>query len=100
MVLQSTFSSLAAMAWRAMKVPRLLVRDPYDNARVVGDLEAPILVIHGRHDEVIPYTHGQALAQTASDGELITVECGHNDMPMGEAFWGEVLGFLREQSVF
>ncbi len=99
MVLQSSFSSVTAMAWRTLLVPRFLVLDPFDNLGAVRRLEAPLLVIHGRHDEVIPFEHGQALAEAAPNGRLIAKECGHNDMPMGTGFWADVLGFLKEQGV-
>jgi fermentation-respiration switch protein FrsA (DUF1100 family) len=99
LVLQSTFSSLALMAWQSMGVPRLLVRDPFDNASVVSDLDVPLLVIHGRHDEVIPYAQGQALAAASRNGRLVTREYGHNDLPMDSGFWQEVLAFLGESGL-
>jgi fermentation-respiration switch protein FrsA (DUF1100 family) len=99
LVLQSTFSSLALMAWQSMRVPRLLVLDPFDNAGVVSRLDVPLLVVHGRHDEVIPYAQGQALAAAAPKGRLLTLECGHNDLPMDSVFWQEVLGFLDENGL-
>jgi len=99
MLLQSSFTSVADMAWRAMLVPRLLVRDPFDNLATLRQLSCPVLVVHGRRDEVIPYSHGQALADAAARGRLHTVDCGHNDMAMDAAFWSELWGFLREAGV-
>ncbi len=99
MVLQSTFESVASMAWQTLLVPRFLILDPMDNLAAARALNAPLLVIHGRHDEVIPFPHGQSLAAAARDGRLIEKDSGHNDMPMDSTYWNEVLGFLREQGV-
>ena len=99
LVLQSTFTSLAHMAWLTMGVPRLLIRDPFDNAAAVSQLDVPLLVIHGRQDEMIPYAQGQALAELSSQARLLTLESGHNDLRMNAEFWQNVLGFLAEVGI-
>ena len=99
LVLQSTFTSLADMAWLAMRVPRLLIRDPFDNAAVVSQLDVPLLVIHGHQDEMIPYAQGQALAQMARKGQMFTHQSGHNDLPMDTEFWKTVLNFLADNRI-
>lgn len=80
LILISTFTSVRSFA-RRYGVPAVLVRDPFDNLAVIRSYPGPILVIHGRHDEVISYSHAKNLYQAAPDGELITYECGHNDCP-------------------
>jgi len=99
MILQSSFTSVADMAWRTALVPRFLVLDPFDNLVALQELDCPTLVLHGRHDEIIPYAHGQALAQAAKQGRLVSYDAGHNDMPMDAGYWATVLGFLREAGV-
>ena len=59
MILQSTFISAAKMA-QGYSVPRVLMRDPLDVEAVLKDYENPVLLIHGRHDEVIPPRHAEA----------------------------------------
>jgi len=61
LALQSTFSSVAAMARQAL-LPGFLVRDAFDNRRAVADFQGPILLMHGVQDEVIPYEHALSLA--------------------------------------
>lgn len=58
---------------------RLLIRDQYDSHAKIGDVNAPILVLHGSADELIPHQQGQALAaETArADFQLFAGE-GHN----------------------
>lgn len=92
LVLQSTFSSTAAMA-REMFVPGLLVRDRFDNQRAVADFPGPILLIHGIDDEVIPYAHAETLAGTREGLEVHEIECAHNDCARE---WPTVLGYLTE----
>jgi uncharacterized protein len=77
-VLYSSFTSIAVFA-RALWMPVVLVRDPWNNLLRLRDFRGPVLVFHGDHDEVIPYAHGQALAASAPNGRLITLACGHND---------------------
>ncbi|HSH49246.1 MAG TPA: alpha/beta hydrolase [Halomonas sp.] len=97
-VLQSAFTSVPAMA-RSYAVPGWLVRDPFDNESALRAYDGPVLLAHGRRDEMIPFRHGQRLAETA-DAELLAWECGHNDCPPDwEAYLDRVIAFLREQGV-
>ena len=78
LVLQSTFSSAHAIA-RENFVPGFLVRDRFDNRRAVSDFSGPVLLMHGVRDDVISYTHAEALA-AAREGLVITdLDCAHND---------------------
>jgi len=75
-ILKSTFTSLRIFAHRYF-MPEFLIRDPFDNASVLRDYPGPVLVLHGRYDEVIPYNEGRTLAMTAARGTLRLYECGH-----------------------
>lgn len=64
LVLISPFSSLpdvAAEKFRWLPV-RWLVRDRFDNAAKLGTVKAPVLVLHGTADTMIPPEHAQRLA--------------------------------------
>jgi pimeloyl-ACP methyl ester carboxylesterase len=78
LVLQSTFTSAAAMARRS-GAPGVLVRDRFDTESAATSFEGPILVLHGRHDEVIPYSHGTKLAGARTGIDFADLPCGHND---------------------
>lgn len=80
LVLQSTFTRVRDFA-RRLLVPGALIRDPFDNLDVVESFAGPVLIFHGRSDQVIPYEHGRRLARAAPDAEMVTWECGHNDCP-------------------
>lgn len=78
LILQSTFTSAAAMARRS-GVPGVLVRDRFDTESAVAGFTGPVLVLHGRRDEVIPFSHGQRLAEARPAIDFEELPCGHND---------------------
>ena len=99
MILMSTFTSVRSFARRYL-APSFLVRDPLDNLTAVKNYQRPILIMHGRHDTVIPFSHGTALHKAARKGKLIAYEAGHNDCPPDwEAFWKDVKVFLVENGI-
>ena len=96
MILQSTFTSIKAMAGRFM-LPGFLVADPFDNLSTVEELDVPLLIIHGRHDDLIPYSHGEKLHAAARQSRFVTYDCDHNSCPPDwDIFWDDVKGWLTE----
>ncbi len=95
-ILMSTFTSVRAFAPRYL-VPPFLVRDSFDNLAALRHFTGPLLLMHGKQDEVIPYAHSQKLLEAAPNARLITYDCGHNDCPPDwRAFWQEIESFLRQ----
>jgi fermentation-respiration switch protein FrsA (DUF1100 family) len=98
MILESTFTSVAAMASKFL-VPRLLVRDPFDVRAVLKDYPGPVLLFHGTADEIVPVQHGRKLHEAAPNSTLVTYPVGHNDgMPPGP-YEREVAGFLARHDL-
>jgi fermentation-respiration switch protein FrsA (DUF1100 family) len=98
-ILQSTYTSVAAFASRFL-APRFIVRDPFDNLATVSKLDVPILILHGRHDEVIPFRHGKKLHAAAKHAKLVAYDCGHNDFPPDwDVFWKDIREFLAEKAL-
>lgn len=96
LILMSTFINVSAFA-KNFLVPPFLVRDPFDNLAVVKSYPKPILFIHGKQDDVIPYRHGLTLYQAAPNAKLLSYDCRHNDcLPGLGTFWQDVETFLRE----
>lgn len=95
LVLESSFTSVRRMARRHLLFGPF-VRDPFDTLGAVGGFDGPVLVIHGREDRLIPPAHGRTLAERARDGEMVWLDCGHNDCPRP---WKEVRGFLERQGI-
>ena len=82
LVLASTFTSvpdLGAQVYPFLPV-RLLSRFSYDTMGAVRALKAPVLIAHSREDDIIPYSHGQALFAAANEPrQFLDLKGGHND---------------------
>jgi hypothetical protein len=90
MILQSTFTSIPdASPWWAWSA---LALDPFDNLGCVSNLDAPLLVLHGRGDTLVPVAHAERLHAAAPGSQLVLYDAGHNDMPSA---WAEIDAFLR-----
>ncbi len=94
MILMSCFTGTKSFAGKYF-VPSFLVRDPFDNESAVRSYENPVLVIHGKYDEIIPWSHGNALHRAASQSSFVTYGSGHNDCPPDwNIFWRDMKTFL------
>ncbi len=99
LILESTFTSLAAMA-RGYLVPTALLRHPFRTDRVLAGLDVPVLILHGTRDEIIPVRHARRLAAIARNARLVELNAGHNDFPQDEAaYWRAIMGFLRDSQI-
>ena len=99
LILMSSFTSVRYFA-RQYLAPGFLVRDPFDNLAAVRDYPNPVLVVHGRHDEIIPFKHGQALHRAARQGHLVVYDSGHNDCPPNwQRFVEDVSRFLHRYHI-
>ncbi len=83
-VAQSAFSSLSSMALRAypwMPLVGLLARGAFPSTEMVGEMDVPLLVVHGTRDRIVPFSEGERLhAAAPSSTEFLPVEgAGHND---------------------
>jgi uncharacterized protein len=83
LVLQSAFTSVRDMARLHYPfVPRALVPDAYPSLRLIRDLGAPLLVLHGDCDGIVPLMHGEELFRAAPGPKRMHVFPGaaHNDL--------------------
>jgi fermentation-respiration switch protein FrsA (DUF1100 family) len=59
---------------------RLLSRFQYDAREAIRKVACPVLVVHSRDDEIIPFTHGQALYESAPRPKsFLELTGGHNE---------------------
>ena len=99
LILNSTFISIRSMASKYL-VPGFIAPDPFDNLSVVGSYNEPVVIIHGKNDELIPYKHGLTLYKAARHGELLTYDCGHNDCPPGwDKFFQDIEPVLHHNGI-
>jgi fermentation-respiration switch protein FrsA (DUF1100 family) len=99
LVFQAAFTSLRPYARRYL-APAFLVRDRFEVEDAVRVFRGPALFMHGRSDQVVPYSHSEVLVAAAADGTLVTYECGHNDCPPDwRAHVERVVAFLAEKGI-
>ncbi len=99
LILQSSFTSIRSFALKYF-VPPFLILDPFDNLSVLKNYTNPVFIIHGKHDEIIPFAHGVSLHRAARKGTMIAYECGHNDLPPDQrVYWRDIKMFLEASSI-
>jgi len=90
-ILESSFTSLKTVVADA-GFPSFLLRDHFDTASVVSELDQPMLLYHGTRDRIIPVTHSEKLAVLAKRATFLKADCGHNDCPRP---WEQIFNFLE-----
>jgi fermentation-respiration switch protein FrsA (DUF1100 family) len=87
LILESTFTSLAALA-RTRGLPESLC------------LQRPVLILHGADDVLIPAAHGRSLHASAPGSTYVELPGHHNDFPLDRvAYEAAIVGFLRSAGV-
>lgn len=83
-VLEAPFTALPDIgALRYPWVPvQWLARDRFDNLSRIDEIGAPLLVMHGTADAVVPFAQGKALYEKARDPKnaLFAEGAGHNNL--------------------
>jgi uncharacterized protein len=77
----------------------LLITDQYNVERHIGGVTAPLLILHGEQDEVIPVDMGERLYRAASEPKQIArlPAGGHNDL-FDHGAWEAMRAFLLSLS--
>ncbi len=106
-ILESPFRSVPELAQRVYPFlpARWLARFSHDTESHVRGVTAPLLVIHSRDDEIIPFAEGEAVYSAAREPKrLLEIRGGHNtgfldsepDYSEGiDAFLSELAGLER-----
>ena len=105
LVLRSPFTSLADVGrvhYPWLPVGRVLI-DRYPSIDRIGSLSAPLLVIAGDRDDIVPESLSKRLYEAAPDPKryLLVPGAGHNDQELidGRRMLDEVGRFLSEVGV-
>lgn len=97
LVLEAPFTSLADAAASHYPVfpVRALLKDRFDSLSRIGNVNAPLLVVHGEKDRVVPTRLGKALFARAPEPKTAVwlPGAGHNDL-MAHGLAEQVLHFL------
>ncbi|MCU0735243.1 MAG: alpha/beta hydrolase [Methylotetracoccus sp.] len=100
LVLHSAFTSVPDLAGEIYPfLPvRLLARFQYDTLAAVSAVRCPVLVVHSRDDDIVPFSHGQRLFDAAPEPKaFIELTGSHNSgfLFMRAAWVRAFDGFLR-----
>jgi hypothetical protein len=102
-ILESTFTSVPDVAGEQFPFlpTRWLTRHKFDSLSKVGEIDAPLMIIHSRRDTLIGFHHGERLFEAASEPKtFLEISGDHNDgfvvsmdryLPAWEKFLGAVL---------
>jgi hypothetical protein len=84
-ILEAPYLSTASVAQLVYPyVPiALLMKDQFHSDQVIGKVHAPLLVLHGERDSVIPFAQGQALYELANSPKRFIrfPEGNHENLP-------------------
>ena len=91
LILESTFTT----AFKVLTQVRLLPFDRFPNENLIARVDAPLLIMHGRRDDVVPFRHGPALLARARGPKRHAWfdAAGHNDIP--ESDWDLYVDAVR-----
>lgn len=82
-ILQSPFTSLADVGQaHYFYIPvKWLLKDRFDSLSKIKNVHAPLLIVHGENDAVIPIKFGRKLFEAANEPkQLQVVSAGHNNV--------------------
>ncbi|MFL6463986.1 MAG: alpha/beta hydrolase [Bryobacteraceae bacterium] len=82
LILESPLKSLRAMAGTVLPVVGPLLAHGFDTYSKISRVHVPLLIIHGDADEVVPFSQGQAVFQTANQPKQFwpVSRAHHNDL--------------------
>ncbi|WP_119458445.1 alpha/beta hydrolase [Rhodospirillaceae bacterium SYSU D60014] len=98
LILEAPMTSVAAVAQARYPIfpVRWLVLDRFDSLAKIGSVRAPLLLMHGERDTVVPIRFGRVLFEAANEPKEARyfTDAGHNDL---QAFGAPdaVLDFLE-----
>jgi len=82
LILESTFTSIPDIAARLYPyLPvRLFSRFKYNTAEYLDRINCPVLIVHSRDDEIMPFSHGQRLFEMAKEPKkFLEITGTHNE---------------------
>jgi len=82
LIIESSFTSIPDIASKIYPIfpVRMLSRFNYNTKEYLSNIRCPLLVIHSSDDEMIPFSHGSRLFESASQPkEFLQIRGSHNE---------------------
>lgn len=101
LIVESSFTSVPDMARHVYRVPlaRYLPRSRFDSMAKIARVHAPVLIIHGTQDAIVPFEMGRQLFEAAREPKsFMPIEgAGHDDPYIvgGQSYFDRLQAFLR-----
>jgi fermentation-respiration switch protein FrsA (DUF1100 family) len=93
LIVESSFTSARDMAHHVLKIPLMeyAVKNLFDSIDKIPQVHAPVMIIHGTSDKLIPFSMGQKLFDAAHQPKtFMPVQGAGHDDPFvvgGKAYW-------------
>jgi fermentation-respiration switch protein FrsA (DUF1100 family) len=100
LIVESSFTSVPDMARHVYRVPlaRYLPRSRFDSLTKIARVQAPVLIIHGARDAVVPFEMGRRLFEAAHEPKaFLPIEGAEHDDPYlvgGETYFNRLKIFI------
>ncbi|MCC5929394.1 MAG: alpha/beta hydrolase [Cyclobacteriaceae bacterium] len=99
LILETPYYNLANLVKSKLPfVPTFLLKYRFDNALHLQKCKVPVMIVHGKNDDLIPHTSSLLLEKyLKEDDQLILLEDqGHNGITWHPEYAAHVAGFLRK----
>ncbi len=101
LILESAFTSVPDLAAELYPLlpARRMSRFQYNTLAALSEITRPVLIIHSRDDEIVPFSHGRRLYEAAPGAKrFLEIKGGHNDgfLLSGEHYLQGVRAFAEE----
>ena len=100
LILESPFTSVAALAqYHYPYIPAaFLIWDRFDSLARIGEVKAPILILHGGRDRIVPDQFSRALLAAAPEPkeDWFVPDAGHEDLA-GFGALDQVVAFIERR---
>ncbi len=97
-VLEAPFTAITDRAGEMFPIlpVRHIIRDSYLSREAVKQIHAPLFIMHGENDRIVPVHHGRALFALANEPKMLKTypEFGHLDLIHSPAY-SDATAFLR-----
>ena len=101
LIITSTFTSLPDLGAKLYPLfpVRLLTRYEYNAKKYLQAATCPVLIVHSREDEIVPFEHGEQLYTAAHEPkQLLEIHGGHNtSLILSRDLWMKGVGAFLDR---